>query len=255
MDTWKFFAITHTDHVVCNPTSIGKLDELIALLDLPLAPRILDVACGKGELLLRIAERYDKCDRYGHGLNAVAIDISPYSIAEFREKHHLRAPRASLELLEMDGADYKAPPDSFDLAMCVGASWIFDGIEGTLRYLAAATRSGGKVLVGEPFWIAEPPTEYLEFSSLRRGQFGSHESNVAAGVEAGLTPWTALVSNGDEWDRYETLQWRAAARYAQVHPQDPDVPELLDRVEHSRREYLRWARTFLGWALYLFAKP
>ena len=74
MDTWKFFAITHADHVVCNPTSIGKLDELIAMLDLPPRPRIFDVACGKGELLLRIAERYDKRDSDGHGLEAVAID-------------------------------------------------------------------------------------------------------------------------------------------------------------------------------------
>jgi len=255
VDTWKFFAIAHADHVVCNPTSIGKLDELIALLDLPPGPRILDVACGKGELLLRIAERYDKGDSYGHGLDAVAIDISPYCIADLREKYHLRAPRARLELLEMDGADYKAPPDSFDLAMCVGASWIFDGMEGTLRYLTTATRSGGKVLVGEPFWIAEPPAEYLESSALKRDQFGSHENNVAAGVAAGLMPWLALVSNSDEWDRYETLQWRAAARYALAHPEDPDMPELLDRVEHSRREYLRWARTILGWSLYLFAKP
>jgi SAM-dependent methyltransferase len=255
LDTWKFFAITHADHVVCNPTSIGKLDELIALLDLLPGLRILDVGCGKGELLLRIAEHYDKRDSCGHGLDAVAIDISPYCIADLRDKHHLRAPRARLELLEMDGADYKAPPDSFDLTMCVGASWIFDGMEGTLRYLTAATRSGGKVLVGEPFWIAEPLAEYLESSGLKRDQFGSHENNVAAGVAAGLMPWLALVSNSDEWDRYETLQWRAAARYALAHPEDPDMSELLDRVEHSRREYLRWARTILGWSLYLFAKP
>ena len=255
MDTWKFFAITHADHVVCNPTSIGKLDELIALLDLPPSPRILDVACGKGELLLRIAEHYDRTDGYGHSLDAVAIEISPYFIADLRDKHRLRASTARLEVLEMDGAEYKAPPDSFDLTMCVGASWVFHGMEGTLRYLAAATRPGGKVLVGEPFWIAEPPAEYLEYSGLKRDQFGSHESNVEAGVAAGLTPWLALVSNSDEWDRYETLQWRAAARYAQAHPEDPDLAELLDRVEHSRREYLRWGRTILGWSLYLFAKP
>jgi hypothetical protein len=67
--------------------------------------------------------------------------------------------------------------------------------------------------------------------------------------------WLALVSNSDDWDRYETLQWRAAARYALAHPEDPDTPELLDRVEHSRREYLCWARTILGWSLHLFAKP
>jgi uncharacterized DUF497 family protein len=49
VDTGKFFAITHADHVVCNPTSIGKLDERITLLDLLPGLRTLDVGCGKGE--------------------------------------------------------------------------------------------------------------------------------------------------------------------------------------------------------------
>jgi hypothetical protein len=63
------------------------------------------------------------------------------------------------------------------------------------------------------------------------------------------------VSSDDDWDRYETLQWRAAARYADSHPDDRDVPELLTRVEKSRREYLNWGRDTLSWALYLFATP
>ncbi len=255
MDTWKFYAITHADHAVCNPTSIEKLDEVISLLDLPAGPRVLEVACGKGELLLRIAVHFDQRDSHGRGLEAVAIDISPYNIAELREKHRLRAPRARIELLEMDGAHYRAEPASFDLSLCLGASWVYGGHQGTLRYLAAATRPGGKVLVGEPFWLREPDPEYLEYSGMKRDEFGDHEANVQAGVSAGLVPWLALVSSGDEWDRYETLQWRAAARYAAAHPEDPDVPELLERVERSRHEYLRWGRETLGWALYLFARP
>ena len=48
MDTWKFYAITHADHVVLNPTSPARLDELIGLLDLPPEPRVLDIGCGTG---------------------------------------------------------------------------------------------------------------------------------------------------------------------------------------------------------------
>ena len=78
---------------------------------------------------------------------------------------------------------------------------------------------------------------------------------MEAGVAEGLIPLLALVSNGDDWDTYETLQWRAAARYAEANPDDPDLPELLDRVNHSRHEYLTWGRLTLGWALYLFGRP
>jgi SAM-dependent methyltransferase len=254
MDTWKFYDVTHRDHVVCNPTSLAKLDELIGLLDLPAEPRVLDIACGKGELLLRLAARWGRgsgCD----GFRGVGVDISPFHIAELRDAAARRAPDADLELLEMGGADYRAEPASFDLASCVGASWIFGGHAGTLRALRDATRPGGQVLVGEPFWRREPDPAYLASAGFHRGEFATHGENVEAGVAEGLTPLLALVSNGDDWDRYETLQWRAAARYAAAHPDDPDVPELVSRVERSRHEYVTWGRETLGWALYLFGRP
>jgi hypothetical protein len=63
------------------------------------------------------------------------------------------------------------------------------------------------------------------------------------------------MSSDDEWDRYETLKWRATARFADSHPDDADLTELLSRVEKNRREYLSWGRDTLGWALYVFATP
>jgi SAM-dependent methyltransferase len=253
MDTWKFYDITHRDHVVCNPTSVEKLDALIGWLDLPTAPRVLDIACGKGELLLRVAARWGGPG--GSGLEAVAVDLSPFVIRDLRESAGRRAPAARIEALVMDGADYRPQPGSFDMASCLGASWTFGGHRATIRALAAAVRPGGKVLVGEPFWKREPAAEYLESTGMRAGDFGSHEENVQAGVAEELVPWLALVSSGDEWDRYETLQWRATARHAAAEPDDPDLPELVSRVERNRGEYLRWGRNTLGWALYLFGKP
>ncbi|HOL16042.1 MAG TPA: class I SAM-dependent methyltransferase, partial [Bacillota bacterium] len=64
-----------------------------------------------------------------------------------------------------------------------------------------------------------------------------------------------VVSSPDDWDRYEGLQWYAAAEYARSNPNDPDLPELMERVNRSRESYLRWGRDCLGWAVYLFRKP
>lgn len=253
MDRWKFFDITHADHVICNPTSLAKLDELIGLLDLPPRPRILEVAAGKGELLVRIAERYGGPG--GAGVTATAIDLSPFCVRDLRAKVGARAPAATIEVLQMDGADHRPEPATADLSICLGASWTFGGHRGTLRALRDATRPGGQVLVGEPFWIHDPDPAYLKSAGLSQDEFSTHAGNVAIGVEEGLEPLLALVSSGDEWDRYETLQWRAAARWASAHPDDPDRDELLERVERGRREYLELGRDTLGWALYLFRVP
>ena len=247
MDTWKFYDITHRDHVVCNPLSLAKVDEIVGLLDLPGDGRMLDIACGKGELLVRIVERY--------GVSAVGVDLSPQFVRELREGVAARIPGAATELLEMDGADYAGEPASFDLAACLGASWTFGGHAGTLRALAAWTRPGGQVLVGEPFWRREPDPAYLEWSGMTRELFGTHAENVETGLRLGLTPIYALAGDEDDFDRYEALQWRAADRYARAHPDDPDVPELLERVvARGRHEYVTWGRETLGWSLYLFRR-
>ena len=58
MDMWKFFNITHRDHIICNPMSPEKIGQLIALLPLKPGARVLDIATGKGEFLIRLAEQY-----------------------------------------------------------------------------------------------------------------------------------------------------------------------------------------------------
>ncbi len=103
MDMWKFFNITHREHVLCNPMSLVKLEQLVALLDLKPGARVLDIACGKGEFLIRLAERY-------RGITGTGIDFSPYCIADVRKQHQARVPDAQLQFLEMDGAKYVRRP-------------------------------------------------------------------------------------------------------------------------------------------------
>jgi SAM-dependent methyltransferase len=247
MDTWKYFGITHADHVLCNPLSSTRFDEMVALLDLAPGATAWEAACGKGELLIRCAERF--------GISGVGVDTSPYELRVARERAASRVPAADLQFLEGDAADHVPEPGRADLAACVGASWIWGGHRGTIRALRTAARPGGLVLVGEPYWRHAPAPEYLAAAGLRADELSTLHGNAAIGAEEGLTLLYALPSTEADWDRYEMLQLRAAERYATANPADPDVPELLERARAGADAYLRWGRDTLGWSLYLFRAP
>ncbi len=248
MDMWKYFGITHTDHTVMNPMSLGKTEELIECLRLPDGGRVLDVACGKAEFLCLVAQRYE--------LSGTGLDLSPITIERARRNVAARGLNGRIELLHMDGGEYEPEPvPMLDLASCIGASWTFKGHRGTLEALRGMVRPGGLVLVGEPFWREDPDPDYLKQTGQDAHLFGTHESNVQVGVELGLSLLYTVVSNEDDWDRYEGLQWQAAERYAAAHPDDPDVEPLLKTTRTNRDAYLRWGRDCVGWAMYLFQQP
>jgi SAM-dependent methyltransferase len=247
MDTWKYFAITHADHVVCNPTSSERFDDVIALLDLPPGAHAWEAACGKGELLVRLAERW--------GVRGTGVDRSPYEIAVARERAAARAPGAELTFIEGDAAVHPPELASVDLAVCLGASWIWGGYRGTLAALRGFARPGGLILAGEPHWRREPDPAYLAAAGLAAGDFSTLHGNVEIAAEEGLALLYALPSRDEDWDRYEFLQIRAAERWALSHPEDQDVGELLSRARRGNDAYLRWGRDTLGWSIYVFRAP
>ncbi len=247
MDQWKYFDITHREHVFCNPMSVEKFEELIALLRLKPGARVLEIATGKGEFIIRMAERYK--------IEGTGVDISRYHVADAEKKCKKRIPDAHLTFIEMDGANYKPDqPESFALVACIGASWIYGGHKNTLKALKDMAAPGSWVVVGEPYWRQEPAAEYLQAIGEERGSFGTHAENAQAGQEFGLELVYTLVSNQDDWDRYEALQWYAATEWANSHPDDPDVGEVLKRVRGNRASFLKWGRETIGWSIYVFKK-
>jgi len=248
MDMWKYFGITHIDHTVMNPMSLAKIGELIDRLHLPDSGRVLDVACGKAEFLCLVAEQYE--------VAGTGLDLSPITIEEARRNVAARGLKERIELLHLDGAKYELGKGvMLDLASCIGASWIYNGHKGTLEALGRMVQPGGLVLVGEPFWRTEPDPDYLKLTGQTADLCETHMSNVQTGVDLGLSLLFTVVSNEDDWDRYEGLQWQAAERYAAAHPDDPDVEQLLQTSNKNRDAYLRWGRDCLGWAMYLFRQP
>jgi len=245
MDTWKFYDITHREHMICNPTSEEKLARLVELLRLPTHAQVVDIACGKGEFLIRLAEAY--------GVRGVGIDISAFHVADAERTLKARASNAGVTFTQMDGADFQPDePQSLDLASCIGASWVFGGHANTLEALTGMVKPSGWVVVGEPYWRQQPSDECLEAYGCTREDFGGHHSNSEAGEQRGLDLVHTIVSSQDDWDTYEGLQWFATAEYARAHPDDPDLADLVERVSKAKADYLRWGRDTIGWSIYVF---
>ena len=247
MNRHKFSAIAHREHVYCNPIAVAKIERLLEMLPVDAVASALDLGCGRGELALRIVERF--------GARVTAVDHSAPMLESARARARSRGLLERLELLEIDVARFEPEPESFDFIAMLGGGGIAGGIAGICATLAGWTRRGGHVLVGEGYWARPPAADYLALLEASENELRDHRGNVQAGIAAGLVPLHAFVASSDEWDEYEWLYSRSVERYALEHPGDPDVPAMLERIRRWRDGYLRWGRDTLGFGVYLFQRP
>jgi len=247
MNPHKFSVIAHRDHDYCNPIAAAKIERILDLLPLERDASVLDLGCGRGELSLKLVERFQA--------RVTAVDISAPMLDAVRKRAQSRGALEHLRLLEIDIVEFTPEPESFDLTAMLGGGGIAGGIAGICTALAGWTRRGGYVLIGEGYWARPPAPEYLAHLEAEENEFHDHRGNVQAGVDAGLIPLHAFVASPDEWDEYEWKYSRSIERYALERPEDPDVPAMLERIRRWRDGYLHWGRETLGFGVYLFHRP
>ncbi|HBJ86111.1 MAG TPA: methyltransferase type 11 [Verrucomicrobiales bacterium] len=247
MNRLRFSTIAHRDHVFCSPLSSAKADQLVDLLDLPKSGRVLDVGCGKADLLLRVMARY--------GVARVGVDPNGELVRAARASAEARGISGFVELHEARVADVALEPESFDVALCIGSTHAYGKFDQALTALSHLVRPGGQVLIADGYWKREPAAEYLAFLGAGLTDYCKHQGNESAGIAAGLVPLYSCVSNDDEWDHYEGLYCLSMERFVRDHPQDPDAGPFQERIRAWRDAYRRWGRDTLGFGYYLFCKP
>lgn len=190
----RYFVVAESEHELQNPTSAEKLALLGERLELGQGSRVLDMASGRGGPAVLIAREF-ACAMHG-------IEIAPefHAAALERAARVGIADRVSFELGDAATATFE--PESYDAALCLGASFVFGGLADTVDALAPAVRSGGYVAVGEPFWARLPlPDDYED----RHDPWTTLEGTVVVFETAGLPVVSVIASSKDDWDRYETL--------------------------------------------------
>lgn len=239
----RFHEIAEAYHRIQNPIDTEKLMQVGEVIRLNPGMRILDLACGKGELLTRWARTY--------GISGTGVDISPVFLEAAKARAEELAVESQVEFFEGDAGAYVSEPAAYDIVSCIGATWIGGGMHGTIRLMRPAVKPDGLLLVGEPYWIEEPPDEAYDALGVRRDDYCSLANMLTRCKAAEVELVEMVLANQDTWDRYEAQQWLTVSDFLRDNPGHPDAPDLRQWNQHNKQVYLEYGRRYLGWGVFV----
>lgn len=161
---------------------------LIEAYGLPAAARVVDVACGTGEITSRLAELLP-------GASVLGIDIHPEHLVRARERCAAAGPRVRFDV--GDAFNLPAGDDVYDLAVCRHLLQAVPTPERVVAELARVTRPGGVIhLVAEDYaMIHFHPTRGDTDQFWRDGPMTFAE-NTGTDLRSGRKMYTVMRKGG-----------------------------------------------------------
>lgn len=244
MELARTIAIRHSSHQILNPFDDTKLATLGNALGIERDQQILDLACGKGELLCTWAR--------DHNIVGIGVDLSPPFVAAAQARASELGVASQVTIVHDDATEWVST-DPVDIAACLGATWIGGGVPGTIELLRRSLRPGGMILIGEPYWRADPPDqETIEGCHANsRDNFHSLPGLVSLFGELGYDLVEMVLANEDSWDRYFAAQWLSIRRFLDANPEDPIADELRNELQTAPLRHVRFLRAWLGWGVFV----
>ena len=241
--TLRFHEIAEANHRILNPFTDEKLMLLGEVCRLEAGQRQLDLACGKGEMLCRWAQRF--------GIEGVGVDLSEVFLAAAQARARELGMAERVRFILGDAG--KPPTDGapYDVVSCIGATWIGGGLAGTIDLMRPVLRDGGLLLIGEPYWISEPPPEALATTAIRLEEFTSLVGTADRLAAAGVDLVEMVLADQDSWDRYMAGQWWTLNAWLHANPDHEDATQVRQFFEGARRWHLAYGRQYLGWGVFV----
>ncbi len=237
MDPLNYWAIAERDVEIQNPITDRKLRLLDDYCDIRDGLSVLDIGCGKAWLMRQWAER--------HAIEGIGIDVN----ARFLEVARRKIPaRGRLTLHNASVKGFPISPASYDIVLCLGASFAIGEVPQALEWMVAAAKPGGRVVLGDMV-LRRPPVvpkgDILPPDTVSMiGVVERHGAEVSATISASEADFERYVSH----HRHATLTW------ARENPKHPDHEEVLKKSRHDWMYYQQTIRPMLGWTIFVGRK-
>lgn len=242
MDLPRTFVIRESSHRILNPFTPQKFAVLGEALHLRPGQTLLDLACGKGEMLCQWSR--------AHGVTGTGVDISTAFLAAARERAVELGVAERITFVHGDAAGHVAA-EPVDVACCVGATWIGNGVAGTIELLARSLRGGGIMLIGEPYWREDPPDDALAgCHATSRDEFLDLPGLVELFGKAGWDVVEMVLASEDSWDRYSAPHWFNVRAWLDANPDDELAPAMRAELDADPLNYVKYQRRYLGWGVF-----
>jgi hypothetical protein len=183
------------------------------------------------------------------GCRLTCVERAPEFVAAARERTAAAGLDDRIAIVEADAAAYEL--DRYDAALCLGASFAYGGLVPTLERLRTAAPL---LAVGEPYWRDWPlPAAAADDHPQRVAEqdWLPLAETIDVAESTGVRVVSLIASSEDDWDRYESLHWKALDQWLAANPDHPEANEFRARGAAYRARYLAWQRAVLGWAIFV----
>ncbi len=232
MNQNDYWAIAEADIEIQNPVTDRKLRLLDDYCDVRDGLKVIDIGCGKAWLMRQWAERYD--------IEGTGLETNPAFI-EFARNRRLK--RGAITYIEGPAENFAPEAASYDVALCLGATFALGGFVQAAEWMVRAVKTGGAVVIGDLTLKHRPavnthqhlPLDAIELAAVMQRH----------GVEV-----SALISASDaDFERYASHHRHATIHWAVENREHPDHDEVLNKSSDDWTYYLRTIRPYLGWTI------